>query len=140
MRYRKNWQRELPGILNWAIEGYSEWRKTGLGMPDIVLNATAEYREEEDELGEFISEMCLLEKEGLIERKVLYDAFKAWVTNRGIKFPMTQKTFAKRLHVRGIQDGGKSGKRRWKGITLRPEVELRADYTLIHRVTLAVPE
>ena len=128
---------ERSGILNWAITGHSEWRRIGLGMPEIVRNATAEYREEEDELGEFISEVCLLEES--IERKVLYGAFQTWVATRGIKFPMTQKAFAKRLRARGIDDGGKSGERRWKGITLRPEVEISAEYRLIHRFTPALP-
>ena len=129
---------ELPGILNWAINGYSEWRRIGLGTPKVVLDATAEYREEEDEVGEFISETCLLE--GRIDRKVLYDAFKAWVTNRGIKFLMTQKAFAKRLRARGVQDGGKStSKRFWRGITLRPEVELTAEHRLIHHIIPSLP-
>src|SRR5207248_1516364 len=106
---------ERAGILNWAMQGYSEWRRIGLGTPKVVLDATAEYREEEDELGEFISETCVLK--GSIERKLLYDAFKAWTTNRGIKFPLTQKAFTKRLHARGIQDGAKTnGKWYWKGI------------------------
>src|SRR5207249_5697398 len=113
---------ERAGILNWAMQGYLEWRRIGLGTPKVVLDATAEYREEEDELGEFISEVCLLE--GCIERKLLYQAFQHWAERRGIKFPMTQKAFAKRLRARGIDDGGKSGERRWKGITLRPFMEL----------------
>ena len=29
-----------------------------IGIPSKVVEATAEYREEEDEIGEFISEMC----------------------------------------------------------------------------------
>ena len=114
-------------------------KATGLGTPKVVLDATAEYREEEDELGEFISETCLLK--GRIERKVLYDAFKAWVINRGIKFPMTQKAFAKRLRARGVQDGGKdgTGKRYWRGIALRPEVELKAEHRLIHHIIPSLP-
>lgn len=47
---------ELPGILNWAIEGYREWNEQGLNPPDSVRAATAQYRKESDVLGAFIEE------------------------------------------------------------------------------------
>ena len=31
---------ELPGILNWALQGCLEWQKNGLGEPDAVTKAT----------------------------------------------------------------------------------------------------
>ena len=51
---------ELSGILNWALEGYKNWKRDGLVVPDAVENATNEYRETEDLIGQFISERCLL--------------------------------------------------------------------------------
>jgi putative DNA primase/helicase len=35
---------ELPGILNWMLEGFAEWCKQGLNPPQEVLAATREYR------------------------------------------------------------------------------------------------
>ena len=40
-----------------------------IGIPSTVVEATAEYREEEDEIGEFISEMCF--DYGRCDRKLL---------------------------------------------------------------------
>ena len=37
---------ELPGILNWALEGYRAWKVQKLNPPKQVLNATEEYRQE----------------------------------------------------------------------------------------------
>jgi putative DNA primase/helicase len=111
---------ELPGILNWAIKGCLEWQKTGLGTPRAVLDATAEYQEEEDELGEFIAERCTLGK-GQAERSELYSEYKDWAEAGGIKMPMKDKAFAKRMRVRpGISESKSNGKRYWDGIALPP--------------------
>ena len=66
---------EMPGILNWAIKGCLEWQKNGLGVPTSVTQATCEYREEEDVIGEFVAERCVCE--GRVERGQLYAAYKA---------------------------------------------------------------
>jgi putative DNA primase/helicase len=49
---------ELPGILNWLIEGCRAWQTDGLTPPERVLAATAEYREEQDVLGRFLGDAC----------------------------------------------------------------------------------
>jgi P4 family phage/plasmid primase-like protien len=49
---------ELPGILNWALEGYRAWRRDGLQTPEPVWVATSEYREEMDVLGNWIADRC----------------------------------------------------------------------------------
>jgi putative DNA primase/helicase len=39
---------EWPGILRWMIEGCINWQKRGLVRPQIVLDVTSEYFEEQD--------------------------------------------------------------------------------------------
>jgi putative DNA primase/helicase len=41
---------ELPGILNWALDGLAEWASGGLKPPATVSDATGEYRAESDTL------------------------------------------------------------------------------------------
>src|SRR5918993_1150660 len=36
---------ELPGILNWALEGCAAWQAQGLNPPLLVTEATRNYRE-----------------------------------------------------------------------------------------------
>jgi putative DNA primase/helicase len=108
---------ELSGILNWAIKGCLQWQKNGLGTPCAVIDATEEYREEEDEIGEFIAEMCV--SGGQVERSALHTAYRSWAEYRGIKLPMRPKALAKRLRVRpGISEVKSNGHRYWNGITL----------------------
>jgi putative DNA primase/helicase len=54
---------ELPGILNWAIDGYRRYSLTKkLVVPECVLRATQAYREESDSLAAFIEERCTINK------------------------------------------------------------------------------
>ncbi len=109
--------KELPGILNWAIQGCVQWQRRGLGTPATVIEATTEYREEEDEIGEFITEKCTCA--GQVERSELHSAYRSWAEDRGVRMPMTTKAFAKRLRVRpGITELKSNGRRYWNGISL----------------------
>jgi putative DNA primase/helicase len=47
---------EVTGILTWIVRGAVTWFQTGLRPPDVVLIASAEYRSEQDRVGQFISE------------------------------------------------------------------------------------
>ena len=39
---------ELPGILQWAMQGCIEWKKIGLAPPASVLKSTEEYRDDNE--------------------------------------------------------------------------------------------
>ncbi len=67
---------EYSGILNWMIEGYNQWNKMGLNTPKIIRDATQLYREEEDDLGQFIKNECILEKGGFITSQEFRERFK----------------------------------------------------------------
>jgi len=57
---------ELPGILNWALDGLERWRPNML--PPTVKSAVEEYRADEDDLADFVAD-CLVEAPGkLIDR------------------------------------------------------------------------
>ena len=47
---------ELPGILNWAVEGLMRWKRDGLYLPAAVREASAEHRSEMDTVGQWIEE------------------------------------------------------------------------------------
>lgn len=55
---------ELPGILNWAIEGAKLYRKEGLSSPKIMREQLAQFRDRSDYLGQWYSENCRPIREG----------------------------------------------------------------------------
>lgn len=107
---------ELPGILNWALEGCLEWQLNGLGEPAKVRDATQTYRSEMDVLGEFFSETCEIKPSQWVTARALYMTYSQWCEEMGER-PLSQRAFGLRLKERGFQqDRGANGVRLWKGI------------------------
>ena len=113
-------QRELPGILAWAVRGCLEWQRGGLGTPQEVVKATASYRDEMDTLADFIQECCVV-ADGASERaQTLWKRWEAWCQDTGER-PGTQKGFGLRLKEKGFQQGrtrDREQARIWMGIGL----------------------
>jgi putative DNA primase/helicase len=72
----KKLEAEHSGIFNWMIEGYNKWNKEGLNVPDAIRKATQLYREEEDDIGQFIKNECIIEKGAFIPATEFKERFK----------------------------------------------------------------
>lgn len=82
--YEEVLKSELAGILNWALSGLADWVKLGqLGGTSAVDAATSEYREEEDHVGAWLSETCVLEPGALEESSRLFESWRWWALQRG---------------------------------------------------------
>ncbi|MEX1096750.1 MAG: phage/plasmid primase, P4 family [Planctomycetales bacterium] len=103
-RMLAGFEAELPGILNWAVQGCLDWQRRGLGEPPEVRMATADYRDEMDVLGEFLSECCLLRREARVSSHELYDEYKRWAIDVGERV-LSQKRFSLGMEHRGKQLG-----------------------------------
>lgn len=68
----KKLNEELPGILNWAIEGCLLWQKSGLMIPDCVKIATEQYKFDSNPLQDMVAAYCAVEQ-GNIELTVNSD-------------------------------------------------------------------
>lgn len=94
-------RRELPGILNWLLEGFREWGRNGLDTPECVRALTSEYRQESNPLGQFIESCCKVGT-GWIQAARLYKAYAAWCRREAFD-PLSQTAFGRRLRDMGIQ-------------------------------------
>lgn len=94
---------ELPGILNWALEGSQIWLKKGLDPPEVVLNATKKYKFESDVVFEFIDEYTISGDGYTVGAKKLYDAFLEWHLNEHSGIPCSQTDFGRRLTAMGYK-------------------------------------
>ena len=74
---------ELPGILSWCLAGLSEWQAISLAAPECVRAATGEYRGENDVLGTWMAECCVVQETAKCEAGRLYASFKEWAKDRG---------------------------------------------------------
>lgn len=108
---------EWPRILNWMIQGCMEWQDCGLGLPEKIEQATAEYMQSEDEFGEWISENVEIEPSSKIKSSDVYANFCTWAEKRGTYVP-SQKAFTRKLKERGHKTQ-KTGVMYFVGISLR---------------------
>lgn len=115
---------ELPGILNWGIEGCLKWQKEGLKVPSIVAKATAEYRRDMDILGDFFEEVCVFRDDLIVAHADLYAEYREYVKSTG-GYELSSKAFAMKLKERGFQKDtiGKSGAKAWRGLHIRSRGE-----------------
>lgn len=75
---------ELPGILTWAVRGWTDYRRgAGLRPPEAVRLATQQYREEQDVLGRFITERLRAAPGERLPAQALHAAYGAWCTANG---------------------------------------------------------
>ncbi|KNY24826.1 phage/plasmid primase, P4 family [Pseudobacteroides cellulosolvens] len=110
---------ELPGILNWAIEGCRLWQESGLKEPKEVLAATSEYRGEMDSLQVFLDE-CTEKVEGKTTKSgELYTVYEKWCTING-EYQLSSTKFSLKLKERGINKGRTRTMRTWEDIQLSP--------------------
>ncbi|MGF9978701.1 phage/plasmid primase, P4 family [Viridibacillus arvi] len=113
---------EMPGILNWAIEGCLKWQKSGLKEPRVVVDATGNYKEDMDILAPFLNEVCYIDEpknESIkIEAKELYNVYDSWCYKSGER-ALGNRSFYRMLETKGFGKAKGAGNKTFlTGITL----------------------
>ena len=96
---------EREGILAWAVEGASEWYKSGLQDPDRIVAATRDYRDTSDYLAGFLPGVFVKdENAGRVPGKDVFDAYLEWAQAENLKSSevVTRRRFFSMLEERGI--------------------------------------
>jgi len=109
---------ELPGILSWAIDGCLSWQQSGLKTPQAVVEASREYREEENILGDFLAQCCVELPTLEISASALYKAYKEYCNSNGT-YQHSQKKFGGTLTSIGYRREKRGGKCLWNGLQLK---------------------
>ncbi len=111
---------EAEGILAWAVEGAIEWRRTGLGKPPEVIAANNDWRAENDQLGRFIQEACVVGSAFSSKARPLYLGYRGWAEGAG-EPPITETLFGRRLTARGFAKEDRRYGMVYMGIGLRTD-------------------
>lgn len=117
---------ELPGILNWALEGWRWYQAEGLDPPEAVRAATERYREQSDPLGAFIADCCVMHADAWASRADLHKAFARWANEAG-ELSLSRRVLCERLEQRGF----KSTKRDRGSIRALSGIGLKAEDGLL---------
>jgi putative DNA primase/helicase len=92
---------ELPGILQWAIQGCLAWQCHGLNPPSIITDAVRAYREESDTLGRFIEEHCEVRTLAQVKAGVFFQRYQAHAEQSGERW-MPAKDLPHEMQRRGF--------------------------------------
>jgi putative DNA primase/helicase len=98
------------GILNWLVAGLRLLKADGLKQPKSVREATAQYREDSDIIGQFINE-CLVEvRYTNTPLKNIHARYEEWCEDYGHR-PLNSRNLAAELRRKGkIVDRGTENK------------------------------
>ncbi len=113
--------KEGDGILAWALEGCLAWQAQGLRQPQCVADATDEYFDEEDTIGEFLEEECQQHPQA---REAVADVFERWRqrAEKRSEYIGTSRWLVQQLLRRGFQRGRTSnGAKALLGLSLKPK-------------------
>jgi putative DNA primase/helicase len=92
---------ELPGILNWAIDGCKLWQEYGLMEPAEISQATQDYKAESDILADFLAEKCVRGPDRYIPLAEMYKTYSGYCESSGER-ALGKQRFLAALTERGI--------------------------------------
>jgi putative DNA primase/helicase len=129
----KNFAQELisydaDAILAWIVEGAKQFIKRGhnLLLPKCVIDATKQYRQEEDWLGNFLTECCEIGFELSVMGGELYEAYADWC-ERNNEYCRRSRDFAAALEAQGFQKQRTRFGSEWMGLDLISSIKEKED-------------
>ena len=96
---------EGAGILAWMVEGCLKWQAGGLQLPTSVRYETSGYRHEQDVVGQFIEEQCIVGTAaggGREKKHAVWARWQAWAKFNGMHAG-TANAFTRRMAERGVR-------------------------------------
>ena len=109
---------ELPGVLAWTVRGALAWQREGLTPPKAVCEATNEYRDSMNVIGNFLEEHTISGAGLRVKAADLYKAFGEWCEENG-ELKITKTALGLQLKQLGFTSDSKSNARWWCGLLLK---------------------
>ncbi len=117
-------QAEYPGILRWMLDGCLDWQIHGLVRPEVVLDATQNYFDDQDLFGRWIEESCDTGPRKWEPTGVLFASWQRFAKANGEEAG-SAKAFNANLVKRGFTPERKKvfgeAKRAFRGLAIREQ-------------------
>lgn len=120
---------ELPGILNWLIEGCLLWQAEGMEpVPEAIKAAGKEFHKDMDHVGAFLDEWTVRGPGvGKFGATKLFEAFLLWCKTVGLRKPFDQPGFGRSLRAHGLERIKNSNPVQYRDIRLTDEAQAKVD-------------
>ena len=89
--------KELPGILNMALDAYAVALVHGFTEPLSSVRSKQEWKLEADQVAQFVDDACQIDPEGKVNVTRLFGRYQIWTGGQGINKPLGIKSFRDRL-------------------------------------------
>lgn len=91
---------ELPGILNWAIQGWSRLNERGyFDLPPSSEQLIRHVSRVNNPVSAFLDERCEFDTEATLTKNLLFEAYKEWCEDQGIRSPMQKNRFLSAVYA-----------------------------------------
>lgn len=111
---------EWPGILRWMLDGCREWQAHGLTPPAIVREATDQYLDTQDAIGQWLEEDIKESPMGFASATELFRSWSVWATSRGERIG-SQRGLLDEIETRGHQRERTKHSRGFRGLYIIPK-------------------
>jgi P4 family phage/plasmid primase-like protien len=111
---------EAGGILQWCIDGCLDWQNSMLAPPDRVLATTAEYFQQEDQMGMFIDECCEFDRNYSVPTSHLYGRYQRWAESAG-EFVLPRKRWLQQMVHRNVDSFKRAGTMMMEGVRIKAD-------------------
>ena len=96
-RFRK--PENMSGILNWLIEGHKMLQAEGLVLPEKLRRCVDEYRQETDDLSDFLLNALIEAEHARTKTMELYQSYASWAKGHALR-PVNNRIFVGELRKR----------------------------------------
>lgn len=122
-------EKELPGILAWAVQGYYKWREHGLSqVPEAIRHAKSEYQRESDVVARWLEDEAEIDEHATNSANAanspywtssadLANSHRQWCSTFG-HHAFSDKALGDRFRKLGLAKSKLNGSRGWSGIKL----------------------
>ncbi len=115
-------QDNMNAMLAWCVDGCLLWQQEGLeNEPAKIIAIRQQYRDDCNIIGQFIEENCVIGSDCRVSVSDLYNRFKAWALECGLKGQYSRNSFSDMMSTRGFTKRVDMKGRFWSGISLNSD-------------------
>ena len=114
------------GILNWILDGVRMWEEDGLVLPKCVLDFTERYHEDQNLIGQFLTDRCVTDCDAVVAKNTLFSAYIEYCKQVKEKY-RSKNAFGRYMRGEGFTEIRNSHNRYWVGLKLDERINILPD-------------
>jgi putative DNA primase/helicase len=88
---------ELPGIFNWAVQGFARlWKRKRFVEPKSAVQERETFRRESNPARQFLEDTCQCDPRDSVSKQMLYTEYHEYCAARGVR-PLNEANFAREV-------------------------------------------